>query len=141
MTPAASAEVEVANRRLYEALEGADVDAMAAVWDDGDPEGLVCVHPGWPMLRGRGEVLRSFAAIMANSTYLQFFLTDVQVCGTGSEEGMTAVVTCTENILTGATLSAAGAEGGPVVATNVFQRRAGRWRLRVHHASPVLGEL
>jgi uncharacterized protein (TIGR02246 family) len=129
-----TADVEAANTALYEALESADVDRMAAVWDDEDPAAVVCVHPGWPMLRGRAHVLRSFSAIMANTPYIQFFLTDVSVAVTGD----TAVVTCTENILT-----AVEQEGssGEVVATNVFVRRPGGWRLQVHHGSPVLGTL
>jgi len=134
VTADVSDEVEAANTALYEALESADVDRMAAVWDDADPDALVCVHPGWPMLRGRAHVLRSFSAIMANTPYIQFFLTDVQV----RVEGDTAVVTCTENILT-----AVSQEGssGQVVATNVFRRRPGGWRLQVHHGSPVMGSL
>ena len=129
-----TSEVEAANTALYEALESADVDRMAGVWDDEEPDALVCVHPGWPMLRGRGRVLRSFSAIMANTPYIQFFLTDVQVAVTGD----TAVVTCTENILT-----AVSQEGssGQVMATNVFVRRPDGWRLQVHHGSPVLGTL
>ena len=127
-------EIEAANTALYEALESADVDRMAAVWDEVEPDVLVCVHPGWPMLRGRSRVLRSFSAIMANTPYIQFFLTDVQVAVTGE----TAVVTCTENILTA--VSQEGASG-QVVATNVFVRRPQGWRLQVHHGSPVLGTL
>jgi uncharacterized protein (TIGR02246 family) len=129
-----TAEVEEANTALYEALESADVDRMAAVWDDADPDAIVCVHPGWPMLRGRRQVLRSFSAIMANTPYIQFFLTDVEV----HVEGNTAVVTCTENILTA--VSDEGASG-QVVATNVFRRRPNGWRLQVHHGSPVMGTL
>ena len=135
-----SADVEAANTALYEALESADVDRMARVWDDVEPGALVCVHPGWPMLRGRAHVLRSFSAIMANTPYIQFFLTDVQVAVTGD----TAVVTCTENILTGGPAeddgSAGSLVGGLVVATNVFRRTATGWQLWVHHGSPVLAE-
>jgi uncharacterized protein (TIGR02246 family) len=129
-----NAEVEAANTALYEALESADVDRMAAVWDDADPDAVVCVHPGWPMLRGRGQVLRSFSAIMANTPYIQFFLTDLDI----RVEGDTAVVTCTENILTA--VSEQGSSG-EVVATNVFRRRHDGWRLQVHHGSPVMGTL
>ena len=59
-------------------------------------------------------------------------------------DGDVAVVTCTENILTGvpggrrATAAAAALVGGRVVATNVFRRTPDGWRLWVHHASPVL---
>jgi uncharacterized protein (TIGR02246 family) len=127
--------VEATNAAMYEAFESADVDRMARVWDDVAPDAVVCVHPGWPMLRGRGHVLRSWAAVMAGTDYIQFFLTDVQV----SVQGDTAVVTCTENVLTEVTEGTRGA--GAVVATNVLVRRADGWRVQVHHGSPVLGQL
>jgi ketosteroid isomerase-like protein len=125
------AAVEAANAALYAAFESGDVDLMEAVWDVEDPDALVCVHPGWPMLRGRTAVLRSWSAVMAGTDYIQFVLTDVQV----SVEGSTAIVTGTENILTSADVG----DGGSAVATNLFVRRADGWRLVVHHASPVLG--
>lgn len=127
--------VEAANLAMYQAFETADVDRMAAVWDDVDPDALVCVHPGWPMLRGRDHVLRSWSAVMAGTDYIQFFLTDVAI----SVLGDTAVVTCTENVLTEVTEDGSGA--GSVVATNVLRRRADGWRVQVHHGSPVLGRL
>ena len=127
--------VEAANLAMYQAFEAADVDRMSAVWDDVDPAAVVCVHPGWPMLRGREHVLRSWSAVMAGTDYIQFFLTDVAI----SVHGDTAVVTCTENVLTEVTESGQGA--GTVVATNVLVRRADGWRVQVHHGSPVLGRL
>lgn len=129
------AAVEAANTAMYEAFESADVDRMAGVWDDVEPGAVVCVHPGWPMLRGRDHVLRSWSAVMAGTDYIQFFLTDVQVALSGD----TAVVTCTENVLTEVTES--GQAGNQVVATNVLVRRPDGWRVQVHHGSPVLGQL
>jgi ketosteroid isomerase-like protein len=126
--------VEAANTAMYEAFESADVDRMARVWDDVDPGAVVCVHPGWPMLRGRDHVLRSWSAVMAGTDYIQFFLTDVEVFVLGD----TAVVTCTENVLT--EVSETG-QHGQVVATNVLLRRPDGWRVQVHHGSPVLGRL
>ncbi len=128
-----TSKVEAANAALYAAFETADVDAMQDVWDDVDPGALVCVHPGWPMLRGRSAVLRSWSAVMAGTEYIQFFLTDVHVTVVGDS----AVVTCTENVLTSADVG----ENASVVATNVFVRRPDGWRLQVHHGSPVLGRL
>jgi ketosteroid isomerase-like protein len=125
--------VTAVNAALYEAFETADVERMQAVWDDADPGSVVCVHPGWPALRGRAQVLRSWSAVMATTDYVQFVLSDVHV----SIEGDTAVVTCTENVLTSVT----DMHGGEVVATNVFRRRPGGWRLQVHHGSPVMGRL
>ncbi len=128
-----SEDPEAANAALYTAFETADVDAMQAIWDEVDPGALVCVHPGWPMLRGRSSVLRSWSAVMAGTEYIQFFLTDVRVTVVGDS----AVVTCTENVLTSADVG----ENASVVATNVFVRRGDGWRLQVHHGSPVLGRL
>jgi ketosteroid isomerase-like protein len=77
---------------------------------------------------------------MASTEYIQFFLTDVEV----SVLGDTAVVTCTENILSGGPTeddgSAGPLVGGLVVATNVFRRTESGWRLWSHHGSPVLVE-
>src|SRR5690606_22122139 len=100
-----------------------------------DEPGTVCVHPGSSPLRGASAITRSWALIMANTPYIQFFLTDLEV----SVRGDVAIVTCTENVLTGdENPNVFG--GGRAVATNVFVRRDGDWRLWVHHASPVLSD-
>lgn len=162
-------QVELANTAFYETLERGDFDELSDLWldtatppdgdaparrydenvaddeDDEDEEddepAISCVHPGWPVLTGRGEVLRSYALIMANTEYIQFFLTDVHV----GVAGDTAMVTCTENILSGGPPPEGGGELGPlvgqlVVATNVFRRTVDGWKLWSHHASPVLAE-
>lgn len=125
--------VTAANAELYAAFEAGDVDRMEAVWDDADD--VRCIHPGWPLLRGRARVLRSWSVIMANTVYIQFFLTGVET----SVDGDLAVVTCEENILT-AVDDADGdlGESAKVVATNIFRRRPGGWRLWLRHGSPVL---
>ncbi|WP_079042158.1 nuclear transport factor 2 family protein [Streptomyces aureus] len=132
------AAVEAANTAFYEAMETGDFEGVSALWVDDGATPITCVHPGWPVLTGRGEVLRSYALIMANTEYIQFFLTDLKI----SLAGHTAVVTCTENILSGGPAED-GAELGPlvgqlVVATNVFRRTPDGWRIWSHHASPVL---
>ncbi|MFC4033556.1 nuclear transport factor 2 family protein [Streptomyces polygonati] len=132
---------ERANQAFYDAVENSDLDALEAVVLTGPlAESVTVVHPGWPVLRGRREVMRSYALIMANTEYIQFFLTDVEV----AVDGETALVTCTENILTGGPAeedgSAGSLVGGLVVATNVFRRTPDGWRLWVHHGSPVLAD-
>jgi ketosteroid isomerase-like protein len=129
--------VEQANTAFYETMERGDFDELSDLWLDDD---ISCIHPGWPVLSGRGEVLRSYALIMANTEYIQFFLTDVKVHLTGD----TALVTCTENILSGGPAEDGG-ELGPlvgqlVVATNVFRRTPDGWKIWSHHGSPVLTE-
>ncbi|MEV0850551.1 nuclear transport factor 2 family protein [Streptomyces sp. NPDC049954] len=142
----AAEEVEQANAAYYAAVESGDFDALSGLWidttddvNDGDGSDVSCVHPGWPVLNGRGEVLRSYALIMANTEYIQFFLTDVTV----SVHGATALLTCTENILSGAPAPEDEEGPGPligqlVVATNVFRRTSDGWKLWSHHSSPVL---
>ena len=126
-------EVEAVNATFYEAFESADLDAMQDLWID-DPDTL-CVHPGALPVRGTGAINRSWALIMANTPYIQFFLTDVEV---SVLEGV-ASVTCTENVLTGDESTGPDAFGGAkAVATNVFVRTPEGWRLWIHHASPVL---
>jgi len=132
------AAVERANTAFYEAMERGDLDALSGLWLPGEDLTVSCVHPGWPVLTGRGEVLRSYALIMANTEYIQFFLTDVGVSMTGG----TALVTCTENILSGGPAEEGDAlgplVGQLVVATNVFRRTPEGWKLWSHHGSPVL---
>ncbi|MER5465199.1 nuclear transport factor 2 family protein [Streptomyces sp. NPDC002668] len=129
--------VEEANTTFYETMERGDFEELSALWLEDD---ISCIHPGWPVLSGRGEVLRSYALIMANTEYIQFFLTDVTV----SLAGDTALVTCTENILSGGPAEESGAlgplVGQLVVATNVFRRTSDGWKIWSHHGSPVLTE-
>jgi ketosteroid isomerase-like protein len=131
-------DVEELNQAFYGAIESADLDRMAEIWAEETP-GLepMCVHPGWPLLCGRAEVLRSWALIMANTPYIQFVLTDVRTTVLGD----VAVLTCAENILTAADAADAtnpGFAAGRVVATNTFIRTPDGWRLWHHHGSPVL---
>lgn len=135
--------VLAANRAFYDALETGDIDLMGAVWAE---DGCVCVHPSTAPIHGRGAVLRSMSLIMANTSYIQFFITDVQV----SRSGDRAVVTCTENILTSGTGGGERPGGGAeeadgealvsarATALNVFLRQPGGWRMWVHHATSVL---
>lgn len=122
------AEVEAANAEFYAAFESSDLARMRNVWVDDDSAS--CVHPGWRALRGTSRIMRSWAVIFANTPYVQFFLTDVDVTVFGD----VAVVRCVEGIMT----SVADAEGdASVMATNVFVRRDGGWRLWLHHGSPM----
>jgi ketosteroid isomerase-like protein len=121
-----------ANSEFYDALERGDLDALTALWVDGDE--AICVHPGLAPIRGAKPVMRSWAAILASTPYLQFVLTDTQAARFGD----VGVVSCTENLLSAPegmpdTMFA----GGKAVATNVFRYADGRWRMWAHHASGV----
>jgi ketosteroid isomerase-like protein len=119
--------------RFYAAFESADLDAMRSVWLDDDR--ATCVHPGALPVRGAAAVGRSWALVMANTPYLQFILTDVDIAVAGE----TASVSCTENVLTaeeGGPLDSFGA--GQTVSTNILVRTERGWRLWVRHSSPVV---
>jgi ketosteroid isomerase-like protein len=129
-----AAAVGAANAELYAAVEAGDVDRLAAMWDTADD--VVCVHPGWPAVTGRSRVLRSWAVIMANTAYIQFFSTNVEI----AVDGDVAIVTCEHGLLARSDEADTGfGETARVVASNVFRRRPDGWRLWSHHASPVLG--
>lgn len=135
MTVSRSDDLEAlraANDAFYAGVEALDLDAVAAVWKHG--EHVACVHPGAELILGWPQVRRSWAAIFANTSYLQFIVTDV--CAV--VDGSAGIVTCTENIL-----SDAGHDNhlgtAKAVATNVFSREDdGQWLMVLHHASPVL---
>jgi uncharacterized protein (TIGR02246 family) len=128
-------DVAAVNAAYYAAFEARDLDAMADLWERTDR--ATVTHPGWPTLHGWAKVAGSWDAIFRNTPYIQFFLTDEHVDVVGDM----AWVVVEENIL-----QAVGA-GGAVVqqelsearvaAINVYARTEGRWRMVVHHASPV----
>jgi ketosteroid isomerase-like protein len=123
--------LELANKAFYDSFETLDLDAMMALWADTDD--VHCVHPGSELIVGWAPVRRSWAAIFASTSYLQFIVTDVRA-GAGQQLGW---VTCTENILT----SHAPADhlgGARALATNLFTWDGRRWLMMGHHASPIL---
>lgn len=136
---ALEAAVRAANDELYAAVESGDLDRLATLW--WASPAVVCIHPGAAPIHGVSAVLRSWALIMASTSYVQFVLTDVVV----SLAGEVAAVTCTENMLTspelpaGAAAAVGGAElrGGRAAALNVFRLTPEGWRLWIHQAAPV----
>jgi uncharacterized protein (TIGR02246 family) len=129
MKPSDKDDVLKANRAFYDAFEALDLDRMAQVWLGEDS--IQCFHPGWRLLRGRDAVMKSWRRIFENTEEIQFVLTDVRV----EVRGPIAYVTLYENISS----RTGGEESGAIVlATNIFEKRAGRWYLTHHHGSPVV---
>jgi ketosteroid isomerase-like protein len=125
--------VREANDAFYAAVEAGDLDAMRSLWVPG--AGTLCVHPAASPIHGTDSIVRSWALIMANTAYIQFFLTDVQV----SLRGECALVTCTENILTGDESLGIDRFGGATgAAVNLFVLVRDRWLLWSHVAVPVV---
>lgn len=124
------------HRAFYDAVETGDVDLMASLWVDG-PE-TSCVHPGAIPLRGTAAVLRSWTVLMANVGYIQFFLTDVEVASFPADNPTVALVTCTENILSGGHSSDEQIfQRGKAVCTSILIRDGSGWKFWSRHASPV----
>lgn len=132
-------DVLAAHRTFYDAVESADVDLMATLW--AKSEHTTCVHPGSAPIRGTAAVLRTWTMVMANVGYIQFFLTDIDVMTfpVGSDEPHTAIINCTENILSGEGLASAESfAGGKAIATSILVRDGQSWKIWMRHASPVV---
>ena len=128
-------DVHDANASFYAAFEARDLDAMAEVWERSDRVSVT--HPGWPTLHGWARVAGSWQAIFSATPFIQFVLTDEAILLGGE----VAMVTLDENILQSAGSPMGGDRdelaGARVATTNVFVRRAERWRMVNHHGSPV----
>jgi ketosteroid isomerase-like protein len=116
-------EVLEANEAFYRAFEARDADAMDALWAQRAP--VACIHPGWDALDGRARVVGSFRAILESGGATRVRCTEASVHVVGDA----AFVTCHELI-----------SGARLVATNVFAREDGVWRLIHHHSSPMAPE-
>jgi ketosteroid isomerase-like protein len=137
--PADEEGVRAANAAFYAAFEARDLDAMAEVWEHSDR--VAVTHPGWPLLRGWARVAGSWDAIFANTAFFQFLLAGETV----AVQGDVGWVTLDENILQAGGSRDGGEDlaelvGSRVAAVNVFARTGGRWRMVLHHGSPVVGE-
>ena len=120
--------VLAANAAFYAAFESLSIEDMDAVWAHEEP--VLCVHPGWPLLSTREQVIESWRRIFENASLMRFDITGAQVV----VEGDAAWVSCTENltqVLDGRVVEA------KIQATNLFRRRLGEWRVAHHHGSAV----
>lgn len=118
-----------ANEAFYRAFESLDIARMEQVWDT--TEEVQCIHPGWDLLQGWAAVRDSWEGIFNNTTYMEFQITYSAV-HISKDLGY---IICAENITS--------SYGGPasensILATNIFQRRNGLWKIIHHHGSPLL---
>lgn len=120
MTSTTEAELLAANQAFYEAFQRRDYAAMEALWARRAP--VACIHPGWDPLFSRETVLESWRAILASPRQ------PAVACSRARPHllGEAAYVVCVESI-----------GGADLVATNVFVREDGAWRLVHHQAGPV----
>jgi len=110
-----------ANLEFYRAFTAHDVAAMDRVWAAETP--VLCLHPGWELLRGREAVMESWRQILTNPQAPHVLVHENQAFLFGE----VGIVTCEEEL-----------DGGSLAATNMFVKEHGHWRLVHHQASPIL---
>lgn len=113
--------VLAANLEFYRAFATGDLAAMEALWARRAPVG--CVHPGWPALSDRAAVMESWRSILSNPDSPRIACYDEQVLLYAD----TALVLCEEEL-----------EGGTLVASNLFVREDGAWRIAHHQAGQLM---
>ncbi len=111
------ARIRGANAAYYRAFRMGDDALMGRTWNEGD---VTCLHPGWPLITGRGAVLASYRRIMSNPEQPPVTCHEEQVLISGD----VARVICVEAVA-----------GAQLIATNLFQRMGADWRMIHHHAS------
>lgn len=112
--------VLAANDTFYRAFAARDLQALERLW--ATRAAVVCIHPGWQALRGRDAVMSSWKDILGNpgAPAIACVRPAVHVLGD------VAFVVCNERI-----------QSAELVATNIFTREDGEWRLVHHHAGGV----
>ena len=112
--------VLAANLEFYRAFAARDLVAMDALWARRSSVG--CIHPGWPALSDRDAVMESWHGILSNPDAPRIACYDERVLLYGE----TALVLCEEEL-----------DGGTLVASNLFVREDGAWRIAHHQASQL----
>lgn len=110
------------NEAFYQAFNARDMALMEQLWAERVP--VACIHPGWPPLEGRDAVLRSWRSILGNAAQPQIRMQEPRVFFAGE----VAFVICYEQV-----------GGQYLIATNIFVREDGGWRLAHHQSGPTNG--
>jgi hypothetical protein len=106
-----------ANEAFYLAFAQKDLAAMDNLWARAHP--VVCVHPGWPAITDRAEIMDTWQGILGNREQpgIDFYNAEAYAIAD------TVVVTCYEAL-----------PNGICVASNGFVLEGGEIRLFLHHA-------
>tara|TARA_B100001741_G_C16139674_1_gene408389 strand:+ start:177 stop:563 length:387 start_codon:yes stop_codon:yes gene_type:complete len=118
-----------ANTRFYRAFELFDIEEMNELWDK--DLAVTCIHPGWPLIQGRSEILQSWINIFNNTMVMQFTITESSI----KIEGEWGWIVCTESLRS---VVNGKVNEGRVEATNIFRRVKNEWYLVHHHGSPII---
>jgi uncharacterized protein (TIGR02246 family) len=120
--------VREANNRFYMAMNALDIEEMDEVW--ADDERAICVHPGREAIIGYERIRESWVAIFSASDSISIAAGQERV----QLSNDVAWVACVETI---SLMIEEGLAAAAAHATNVFRRTNGRWRMVLHHASPI----
>ena len=109
-----------ANEAFYLTFTTRDMEAMDAIWSE--RENVTCIHPGWPPLRGRDSVMKSWRDILANSEAPEILCDNAYAY----IDGAWGYVLCTEILAR-----------GQLAATNIFVFEDTAWKMVHHQAGPM----
>ena len=119
------ATAEAAEEAFYDAMQRGDVAGMMALW--ADEEDAVCVHPSGQRLVGLPAIRAAFEEIFAGGG-VDVRPTEVRVY----QGAVIAVHNLVEKVLVAGKMSSQVVE---CVATNVYVKQAGGWRIVLHHST------
>ncbi|MFO0995817.1 MAG: nuclear transport factor 2 family protein [Alphaproteobacteria bacterium] len=109
-----------ANEAFYEAFSSRNLEAMKAIWARHAP--TACIHPGWGPLLERGKIIDSWAEILGGPNSPRITCHGARAFRLGDA----AFVICFESV-----------QGTFLIATNVFVKEDGEWRMVHHQAGPT----
>lgn len=118
---------EAAENGFYAALRKGDLEAMEALWEQG--EAVICVHPAWPALRGHGEIIASWRRIFSNQPGLHI-----------RHQLLEAIQDASTCLRIGKEIFAAPDDPHgppPAMVTNAYRLTSQGWKMVLHHASPT----
>jgi uncharacterized protein (TIGR02246 family) len=119
------ATAEAAEEAFYDAMQRGDLAGMMALW--ADDEDVVCVHPNGQRLVGIDAIRNSFSEMFAQGG-VDVRPTEPRI----QQAAVLAVHNLVEKVLV------SGRQGRQVVecvATNVYVKHAGGWRMVLHHSA------
>ena len=118
---------EAAEAAFYAAFEARSLDAMMAVWAADD--GIACIHPLAAPLNGRAAVAAGWRSMFEAAGQ---FRVQVELAQEMRDTGQVIRIV-REYLIIGQETE----PRPPILATNVYRKEAGGWRMVLHHASPL----
>ena len=114
-----------AEAAFYKAFEQGDLEAMMAVWMDGE---IVCIHPMGTLLTGTQAVRSGWQQLFTDFSSMHF-QNETQLQTRTHDLSIHVVI---ENIY----LQGDTSPRPPILATNIYRKTDSGWRMFEHHASP-----